>query len=169
VPIRRAAVSLGSICRFGIFERRRWLGARWLGAKRCPPPCLGGDQGVPARCAGSQLIDAPGAERRAVELGPHAREPADIGAQPSATRCDARGEFVKSPLGLLRIASTEAVGRIRACPLPDRERQLVRQAMARSLDDRIEPISLALALELGGMQPARHRATVSSLISSLAP
>jgi hypothetical protein len=74
---------------------------------------------------------------------------------------------VKSPLGLLRIASTEAIGRVRAYSLPDRERQLARQAMARSLDDRIEPISLALALELGWVQPARHRPTVFSLTSSL--
>jgi hypothetical protein len=107
--------------------------------------------------------------RCAVDLGPDAGEPADVGAQPSTTRCDARGNLVKSSLGLLRIASPERIGRVRAYPLPDRERQLARQAMARSLDDRIEPISLALAVELGGVQPARHRATVSSLTTNLAP
>jgi hypothetical protein len=62
---------------------------------------------------------------------------------------DARGQLVKSPLGLLCIASPRAVRRIRADPLPKHERQLARQARASALDHRIESSLPALPLELG--------------------
>jgi hypothetical protein len=87
----------------------------------------------------------------------HARKPANVGLQPATTCGNPRRDLAKTPLGLLGIASALAVGRVRAHPLPDRERELARQTKSSSLDEWIELGQPALPLELGWMHPACHR------------
>jgi hypothetical protein len=92
-----------------------------------------------------------------MDLGLHAREPANVGLQPATTCGNPRRDLAKSPLSLVGIAKARVIGRVRTYSLPDRERELARQARASSRDDRIESGELALPLELGWIHPACHR------------
>ena len=122
-----------------------------------PAPQLGRHQRVSSRGRQPQLR-RPAREPVVAGLDPHPRRAADVGAQPTSAHRDARRELVEAPPGQLGVASPRGIGRVRAHPVPDRQRQLARQAMAGALDDRIEASTLALALDLGWVHPPRHRA-----------
>jgi len=142
--------------RAGVVTRCRGLAIGLL-----PPLRLGDNPGGAARGARRHLVDAPALERATIELDAYAREPADIRREPAAACCDARRDLVEPPLGLLGVEPAGGVGGISTHSVPDRERQLGRQAIASPFDDGIERVSRALALKLVRMHPARHRRIVS--------
>lgn len=141
--------------------------------------CLGGDEALPARsaecsvesrpavrlrsdeglAAGSQGGELVGVQRlgeAAVALDPDAGQLAHVRAEATAACGDARGDVVKPLLRSGEVAPTGAVRRGGAHPLPDREQQLGRQAVSRTLGNRVEWRSIARAAELGAAHPAGH-------------
>jgi len=118
-----------------------------------PAARFGGDERLPAGRARDQLIEL-AAGGAAVLLGIDPGELADVGLQPAAARRDACRDPVEPPLGLLEIQRACAIGGRVTYAFPDRLRLLARQAISRTLDDRIERIPLAPAIQLVRAHPS---------------
>ena len=145
VPHRcnRGAQDVGAGARLGVDE-----------APQLPrAPRLERDESVAAWNGIHQLV---GQLRAVVDLVADARAPPDVGAQPAARR-DARRDLVKPLPRLIEILPAAGVGGVHAHAVPDRERELGRQSVARAREDRVERVANLRALDLGRMHPVRHR------------
>lgn len=138
---------------------------RGLPAPLHPLSGLRCDQRLPARRADCQLAHTQRTWCFAAELDADSRHPAHVGAEPAAARGDARPDRVESAPRLLRVVAAVGVGRFPAHPFPDRQRQLARQAVGGTLDERIELISDALALKLGWTYPPRQGRRTPGLVT----